>query len=133
MFEKVSGVVPNASTGPDDVPECIVIKSVTTLLVNLRVIPETAPEMVEYSPAYEQVEMVTTAPAVLMVAEPYEVVFVHCAHPVCVLQRTNAIARIAIEKFFNLSLRVKISFIENKFSEHKILSELRVESNGPRP
>ena len=69
VLTKVSGVGPKATTGPLDVPERMVIQSVAPE-VNFRVCPETAPEIVEYSPAKEQVEMVTTAPAVLMVALP---------------------------------------------------------------
>ena len=41
----------DAITGPFEVPECIVIKSVATLLVKLRVCPFTAPEIAENSPA----------------------------------------------------------------------------------
>jgi hypothetical protein len=72
VFTNTSGVVPDARTGPLGVPECIVIKSVPTLLVNLRVCPFTAPLIVEYSPAKEQVEIVTDAPTGLIVAEPNE-------------------------------------------------------------
>lgn len=77
VLANVSGVVPNATTAPPEVPERMVIKSVATLLVNRRVWPFTALLMVEYSPAKEQVEMVTSEPLVLMVALPKAVVFVH--------------------------------------------------------
>jgi hypothetical protein len=43
--------------------------------VKRSVCPETAPEIVEYSPAYEQVEIVTNEPAVLIVADPKDEVF----------------------------------------------------------
>ena len=40
--------------------------------LNVNVVPETAPEMVEYSPANEQVEIVVVVLLVGMVAEPKE-------------------------------------------------------------
>jgi len=77
VFANTNGVVPDATTGPLEVPERTVIKSVAILLVNLKVWPFTAPLMVEYSPAKEQVEIVTSAPTGLIVAVPNAVVFVH--------------------------------------------------------
>ena len=81
VFANTSGVVPDATTGPLEVPERTVIKSVATLLVNLNVWPFTAPLMVEYSPANEQVEIVTSAPIGLIVAVPNEEVLVHGPPP----------------------------------------------------
>lgn len=66
VFANTRGVTPDAITGPFEVPECIVIKSVATLLVKLRVCPFTAPEIAENSPAKEQVEIVTTVPDVFI-------------------------------------------------------------------
>ena len=48
-----------------------------TLLVKRSVCPFTAPVTVEYSPAKEQVEIVTTVPAGFIAAEPNEDVNVH--------------------------------------------------------
>jgi hypothetical protein len=67
--------VPEATTGPPEEPERIVMKSEETLLAKRSVCPFTAPFIVEYSPAKEQVEIVTDAPVGLMVAEPNELVF----------------------------------------------------------
>ena len=75
MLAKLSGVVPKASTGPPELPERTVIKSVATLLVNFRVFPATAPVIVEYSPANEQVEIVDTAPAGSIAADPKDELF----------------------------------------------------------
>lgn len=77
VLANTSGVTPDAITGPFEVPECIVIKSVAILLVKRRVCPLTAPLIVEYSPPNEQVEIVTAVPAVLIVAVPKAVVLVH--------------------------------------------------------
>jgi hypothetical protein len=73
----VSGVWPNATTGPLGEPERMVMKSVDTLDVNRRVVPATAPLIVEYSPAQDTEEMVTTVFSVGMVAEPKEDELVH--------------------------------------------------------
>ena len=48
----------------------MVIRSVATLLVNVSDWSAAAPAIVEYSPANEQVEIVTRAPVGLMVAAP---------------------------------------------------------------
>jgi hypothetical protein len=56
--------------GPLKVPLWIVISSPATLLVKFRVCPDTAPLIVEYSPAKLQVEIVTVVPPVLIVAVP---------------------------------------------------------------
>jgi len=77
VFANTSGVVPDATTGPLEVPERTVIKSVAILLVKLNVWPLTAPLIVEYSPANEHVEIVTIVPDGLIVAVPNEEVFVH--------------------------------------------------------
>jgi hypothetical protein len=50
---------------------------VATLLVNRKVCPFTAPLIVEYSPAKEQVEIVTVVPDALIVADPKLEVLVH--------------------------------------------------------
>ena len=50
--------------------------SVGALLVNFSVCPATAPLIVEYSPANEHVDIVTTAPMASIVADPKEDVFV---------------------------------------------------------
>lgn len=70
VLAKLSGVCPNARTGPPGVPDLTVIQSVATLLVNRSVCPFTAPFIVEYSPANEQVEMVTIELLAGMVAVP---------------------------------------------------------------
>ena len=77
VFAKTNGVRPEATTGPLELPERMVMKSVATLLVKRNVCPFTAPLMVEYSPAKEQVETVTVVPDGLMVADPKELVLVH--------------------------------------------------------
>ena len=77
VFANTNGVVPDATTGPLEVPERTVIKSVAILLVKLNVWPLTAPLIVEYSPAKEHVEIVTKVPDGLIVAVPNEEVFVH--------------------------------------------------------
>lgn len=70
VLANTSGVRPDATTGPLDEPERIVIKSVATLLVKRRVCPFTAPLITENSPANEQVEMVVAVPLVLMAIVP---------------------------------------------------------------
>lgn len=65
-----NGVTPDPITGPFDVPEWMVIKSVAILLVKRSVCPLTAPDSTEYSPAKEQVVMVVRAPVGLMAMVP---------------------------------------------------------------
>ncbi len=72
----VRGVGPKPTTGPDGEPLWMVMKSVATELVNFRVWPETAPLIVEYSPAKEHVEIVVRA-LPEMVAEPNDELNVH--------------------------------------------------------
>jgi hypothetical protein len=79
VFAKVNGITPKPITGPFDDPVWIVTSSPAMLEVNFNVWPATAPEIVENSPANEQVESVTAVPVVLIVPLPNELVNVHCA------------------------------------------------------
>jgi hypothetical protein len=69
VFAKVRGEFPDAIIGPAGVPECIVMNPPPEN-VNCKVVPDTAPEIVEYSPAKEQVEIVVNTLLVGIVAEP---------------------------------------------------------------